>query len=278
MIEIYKKNEAETNEVVSKSILYFFEFIFIMGIFCWTGIFNINNDLVNGFVLASMVPLILPIILVNLMHMNKYWIKYLLITCVIVVTGISYIVFTFQTIMIFIVPTIIATFYLEKKVMYYTGIVSIFNILIAHLISSIHLFQPWIEPFHGWKAIMLYGALPRIMQYLFTAILLYMLCKRFMNFFHGLYEVILDEKKTHTSESNKKELNELNNILEQLTEREKEVFELLVQGNTNIQIASRLCLSNGTVKNYVSVIYDKIGMKDRTAIVIKYSTFYRGND
>lgn len=278
MIEIYKKNEADTNEIVAKSILFLLGFVLTIGIFCWTGVFDIYNYMINGFILASVIPLILPIILVDLLHLNKPWVKYVIITCVVIVTGISYVFFTFQMVVIFIIPSIIATFYLDSKVIYYTGIISVLNIVFAHLFTCFYLFQPWIEPFQGMKLIMLYGALPRIMQYIFSMILLYLLYKRFTGFLNGFYIVLQDEKKALNANNTKTDTTELNIILEQLTKRERDVFELLVQGCTNAQIANQLFLSNGTVKNYVSVIYDKIGMNDRTALILRYSPFYRSHD
>ena len=52
-----------------------------------------------------------------------------------------------------------------------------------------------------------------------------------------------------------------------LTEREKEISKLIADGCTNAQIASLLFISEGTVKNYVSVIYDKFNIKDRAKLV-----------
>ena len=70
---------------------------------------------------------------------------------------------------------------------------------------------------------------------------------------------------------------EFNRLLSLLTEREKDVFMLIINGCTNMQIADKLCLSMGTVKNYVSMIYDKIGNRERNYIILKYSRFYREN-
>lgn len=49
-----------------------------------------------------------------------------------------------------------------------------------------------------------------------------------------------------------------------LSDREREVARMLAKGFTNKQIASALYISHGTVKNYVSEIYSKIGISDRT--------------
>lgn len=54
-----------------------------------------------------------------------------------------------------------------------------------------------------------------------------------------------------------------------LSEREVEIARMLAEGFTNRQIASAIFISEGTVKNYTSAIYGKLGVADRTAAVIK---------
>lgn len=56
--------------------------------------------------------------------------------------------------------------------------------------------------------------------------------------------------------------------LEVLTERELEVLRLIVQGHSNPEIARRLYLAHGTVRNYVSVILQKLGVPDRTQAAV----------
>ena len=53
----------------------------------------------------------------------------------------------------------------------------------------------------------------------------------------------------------------------ELTERELEVVQLLVQGNTNRDISEALCVAEGTVKFHVRNILDKLGACDRTQAV-----------
>jgi DNA-binding NarL/FixJ family response regulator len=57
-------------------------------------------------------------------------------------------------------------------------------------------------------------------------------------------------------------------LISQLSEREREVLQLLANGLGNSEIAQRLFLSEGTVKNYVSVIFSKLGVTDRTQAAI----------
>ncbi|GHV25826.1 DNA-binding response regulator [Spirochaetia bacterium] len=55
--------------------------------------------------------------------------------------------------------------------------------------------------------------------------------------------------------------------LKTLTKREREIFTLLATGYDNEQIAEKLFLALQTVKNHVSVIYSKLGVKDRFEII-----------
>lgn len=56
--------------------------------------------------------------------------------------------------------------------------------------------------------------------------------------------------------------------IETLSEREMEIGSLIADGMTNRQIANTLYLSEGTVKNYISEIYKKLGTSNRTKVGI----------
>ena len=56
---------------------------------------------------------------------------------------------------------------------------------------------------------------------------------------------------------------------EPLSEREREILQLLAHGLTNREIADRLSLAEGTVKNYVTNILQKIGARDRTQAALR---------
>jgi DNA-binding NarL/FixJ family response regulator len=53
-------------------------------------------------------------------------------------------------------------------------------------------------------------------------------------------------------------------LAEKLTERELEILQWLANGLTNAEIADRVHLAEGTVRNYVSTIFDKLDVSDRT--------------
>ncbi|HEY0502360.1 response regulator [Lysobacter soli] len=59
---------------------------------------------------------------------------------------------------------------------------------------------------------------------------------------------------------------------EHFTEREVAILRLLAGGYSNKEIARAMFLAEGTVKNYVSVILEKLGTRDRTRAVLKAIT------
>lgn len=65
--------------------------------------------------------------------------------------------------------------------------------------------------------------------------------------------------------------NQTPDLLDEMTGREREIATLLAEGLTNKQIADKLYISEGTVKNYISNIYDKTGIHDRVKLVVALS-------
>lgn len=91
--------------------------------------------------------------------------------------------------------------------------------------------------------------------------------------------IILQDEITHkvvnafrsmssSKEEEPKEKKVIEGELESLTEREVEIANLIMEGLNNKEIAEKLYLSIGTVKNYTSKILSKLGLRDRTQIAV----------
>lgn len=73
---------------------------------------------------------------------------------------------------------------------------------------------------------------------------------------------IISEEALKSYRENKKD--------SQLTSRENEILELIANGFSNKEIADQLFISEGTVRNNVSIILEKLQLRDRTQLAIYY--------
>ncbi len=233
MQAVYKNNEATTNEVCVKAVKLFIVFVLVVAGFGWLGIFDVASYLVNILVVTVIVPLMIPVILIDFLHIESSWVKYIILSCMVMAVVIAYVIFTFQSVILFVIPSILGAMYLDKKVTVFTATIMSIGIFVAHIITGFILFQPWIEPFTDKRAILMYGAVPRTLQYLCCVGLLHIMSERFINFLQG-FNYALTEVTNLSQEKDK-----------------------------------------GTIKdkNYVSLIYDKLEIRNRTALVVKYSPF-----
>lgn len=55
-----------------------------------------------------------------------------------------------------------------------------------------------------------------------------------------------------------------------ISEKEQAIIEQVAQGLCNKEIAEKLYLSEGTVRNYISIILDKLSLRDRTQLAVFY--------
>ena len=85
------------------------------------------------------------------------------------------------------------------------------------------------------------------------------LSSRFFEYFQKSFREETASKDTASNEEN---------LLNDLTQREEEVLELLTQGVTYKGVASKLFISETTVKTHVNNIFQKLQVNDRTQAVL----------
>lgn len=79
---------------------------------------------------------------------------------------------------------------------------------------------------------------------------------------------VLSKRMAASQRIDTRESHNTRQLPKDLTSREIELCGLIAEGNTNSEIAEMLYISEGTVKNYISSIYDKFNLHDRTQLAI----------
>ena len=80
---------------------------------------------------------------------------------------------------------------------------------------------------------------------------------------------IINKIPTIVSDSKKSDRNDFFET-KGISEKEMEIIECVADGLNNKEISEKLCLSEGTVRNYLSNILEKLELRDRTQLVIAY--------
>lgn len=86
-----------------------------------------------------------------------------------------------------------------------------------------------------------------------------------------LYIQITKKKITLLSDQIKKlsQLEKTDEFLNELTERQREVYDLIISGRTNKEIMSELFIEQSTLKSHINQIYRKLDIKNRRELKSK---------
>ena len=55
-----------------------------------------------------------------------------------------------------------------------------------------------------------------------------------------------------------------------ISEKEQAIIKLVAEGLSNKEISEKLFLSEGTVRNYISAVLEKLALRDRTQLAVFY--------
>lgn len=124
-----------------------------------------------------------------------------------------------------------------------------------------------------FSLMVIFGYIIRIPFYIYPDVLSYQVIVTFLFFFINIPSIVylnIFLKKNHGKwGTHPPDPARLANLYTRhnVTVREQEIIELLMKGKTNEEIADELYLSTKTVKNYVSNIYRKTGVKNRVQLI-----------
>lgn len=168
--------------------------MFLIGILNFLGVFVIRGAYMYGVIGLSIAIALLPTLVFDVLKMHVVWAEYFVLTGIVLMCGTMYAIVSYHSVIMLIFPLVCACLYSEKKWIIYTMIISVPVIVAAHLIA----FQLKVvpdEPLVTLHGVVLYGILPRLIQFLAIGIIclsvtkkLRVLIKRLVNKNDELYD------------------------------------------------------------------------------------------
>ena len=273
MEQLLKRNENENNELVVNVFLIMLGLAVVVWALAAVGVFEVYFNIASAFLIVWMVLLLIPVVLVKLVKLRKPAMKYILVADAAVLVGVCYMFFSYQVMIVFLVPTLIALLYMKKKVLWFGEAVSFVSMVVTTLLFGKFAAQPWIIINESLDEVVRLELIPRIIQLVACFLIVNVLQNRVTSYFTEYDHFAKETRATSDDISDPKddaEMVEFEKLLQNLSESETHVFIKLLQGKTNTQIADELAFSGGTVKNYVSAIYDKLDCRERNYLILKY--------
>ena len=183
------KNEVEINKSTAMICLYellIIAVIFAMDVF---GVFNVYSYATEiEWKIALVLLLCIPFSLVKLIGAKGRWVKYAIMTCSVLASGLSYIIFNAQALLLFAFPTALVTIFYNRALSYYTCALSVLVLLGSYLVASYLLLPPIFRNRFGFRYVMVDTAIPQAIYYLCFAVLAQVLNRQSMGVIRQFYD------------------------------------------------------------------------------------------
>lgn len=137
--------------------------MFLLGLLNFFGVFVIAGTYMYAVIALSILIAFLPTIFFNILNLHALWVKYMLLTALVLMNGIMYSIVSYHAIIMLVFPIICSCLYGEQRRIVYTLIISVPVIIISHL-AALRLSVVPDEPLVTLHGVIFYGILPRLIQ------------------------------------------------------------------------------------------------------------------
>ena len=183
------KNEVKINQSTAKLCLYellIIALIFALDVF---GVFNVYSYATELYWKIALVALLcLPFFLVRVIGAEGAWVKYVIMTCSVLASGLSYIIFNAQALLLFAFPTALVTIFYNRALTLFTCVLSVMALLGSYLVASYLLLPPVFRNRFGFRYVMVDTAIPQAIYYICFAVLALVLNRQGMGVIRQFYE------------------------------------------------------------------------------------------
>lgn len=125
-------------------------------------VFKISSALYPTLIL-SMVILMLPTLFYDILHLRKKFIRFLVVTLLVLMSGLMYSILSYHVIIMLVFPVVVSCLYCDRSYVIYTTCLSIPVMILSHLIAFTLKIVPD-EPLVSLRGVILFGIIPRVIE------------------------------------------------------------------------------------------------------------------
>lgn len=125
-------------------------------------VFKISSALYPTLIL-SMVILMLPTLFYDILHLRKKFIRFLVVTLLVLMSGLMYSILSYHVIIMLVFPVVVSCLYCDRSYVIYTTCLSIPVMIFSHLIAFTLKIVPD-EPLVSLRGVILFGIIPRVIE------------------------------------------------------------------------------------------------------------------
>lgn len=137
--------------------------MFLLGLLNFLGVFVIKGTYMYAVIALSILIAFMPTIFFNILNIHETWVKYMLLTALVLMNGIMYSIVSYHAVIMLVFPLICSCLYGEQRRILYTMIISVPVIIISHLVALKLSVVPD-EPLVTLHGVIFYGIIPRLIQ------------------------------------------------------------------------------------------------------------------
>lgn len=178
---LIRKNNLEVNRLAAKCLRITILFLISLWMFTVTDYYECDKYVVTIVFVSSLLLLLIPSVLVNVLHFEEQWIKYYVILCILVVVFLLSLFISYNFIVLVILPLLVAAMYCDRKLIVITTLVDSLCVLGTMLLRYYIFFNAnGIKDYNNFTEALIYGVFLRIVLVLVTTLFAYYIVDRNM--------------------------------------------------------------------------------------------------
>ena len=125
-------------------------------------VFKISTALYPTLIVSAVI-LLMPTLLYDILGLRSKFIRYLVLTLLVFMSGLMYSILSYHVIIMLILPVVVSCLYCERSNVIYTTVLSVTVMVLSHLIAFTLKIVPD-EPLVTLQGVLLYGIIPRVIE------------------------------------------------------------------------------------------------------------------